>query len=171
MFKTNEELLKAIDPKLKPSYSTNIHEWMKAWTKKHSPEHLPEVWKTFDNVVLIGKSYNYGQDSSLVGVRLFQVFVDGTRANRYTCSYLHHSATQTEDFWEQYLEIGRCAYDTEHNTHFLDTENRYTYNSETNTRKCNWCGAEHKRRVEVKTTTKELVYYDKMVPQTHTVCV
>lgn len=41
---TTHELARAIHPSKKPSFSPNLHRWMKDWAKRH-PEHmLPEVW-------------------------------------------------------------------------------------------------------------------------------
>lgn len=45
----------------------------------------------------------------------------------------------TKDFWEKYIDIGRCIY--EHGVWIVDDEDRYTYSDATH-RKCNWCGKE-----------------------------
>lgn len=61
----------------------------------------------------------------------------------------------TEQFWEKYIEIGRCIYD--HHYWLQDEEERYVYIDEEH-RKCNWCGKEqHKKIVTHTYETKQWV--------------
>lgn len=54
----------------------------------------------------------------------------------------------TEQFWEKYIEIGRCIYD---HHHWLQDENeRYSYIDEKH-RKCNWCGKEQHEEITTHT--------------------
>lgn len=52
----------------------------------------------------------------------------------------------TNWFWNEYIIIGRCIWDREHNRRLLNDENRFTYVN--NTRKCNWCGQWQHREIE-----------------------
>lgn len=53
----------------------------------------------------------------------------------------------TKEFWEKYIEIGRCIYG-KYSFGLQDDEDRYTYYDDTH-RKCNWCGKEE--HLETKT--------------------
>lgn len=53
----------------------------------------------------------------------------------------------TKEFWEKYIEIGRCIYG-EHPFGLQDDDGHYTYYDSTH-RKCNWCGKEE--HLETKT--------------------
>jgi phenylpropionate dioxygenase-like ring-hydroxylating dioxygenase large terminal subunit len=55
----------------------------------------------------------------------------------------------TEQFWEKYIEIGRCIYGN-HPYGLQDDEERYTYIDDKN-RRCDWCGKEE--HLETKTVT------------------
>lgn len=54
----------------------------------------------------------------------------------------------TEQFWNKYVEIGRCIYD--HHFWLQDEENRYTYIDDTH-RICNWCGQEQHEETVIHT--------------------
>ena len=59
----------------------------------------------------------------------------------------------TEEFWNKYIEIGRCIYD--HHYWLRDEEQRYTYLDPYH-RRCNWCGQEqHEETVTYTTERKE----------------
>lgn len=53
----------------------------------------------------------------------------------------------TEWFFREYLRIGRCIFDREHNGLWLGSEGRFTQINR-NSRKCNWCGQHQRRRIE-----------------------
>lgn len=57
----------------------------------------------------------------------------------------------TYEFWNKYIEIGRCIYGCDR--WIQNDENKYTYISDTH-RKCNWCGKEEKL-IEKTYTRKE----------------
>lgn len=50
-----------------------------------------------------------------------------------------HYVEVTKEFFDKYIEIGRCIYG--HYNWLPNDENRYTYINDTH-RKCNWCGKE-----------------------------
>lgn len=167
-FTTTKELAAAINPRLNPSYSPNLHKWVKHWAKSH-PEHmLPEVWLENDGMKLLRIGFQSREkiermDCGFIGVRLNAVLCNGTSANkeRGWFTYLGPgNMTHIADFWERYLQIGRCAIDTEHSKHFLESEGRYVMDGDTRT--CTWCGAQHKRRI--KTITKEIEHFDPVAP-------
>lgn len=163
---TTHELARAIHPSKKPSFSPNLHKWVKHWAKTH-PEHmLPEVWLENDGLKLLRIGYqSRGEKESktcgFVGVRLNAVLCNGTSANKERGWFTNlgpGNMTHIADFWERYLQIGRCAIDTDHKTGFIGDEGRYVMAGKIRT--CTWCGAQHKLRIEKKVTTKLIEHYD-----------
>lgn len=58
----------------------------------------------------------------------------------YYLGYKHsHFVEVTKEFYEKYIEIGRCI--SGHLGYLSNTDERYTYLDDTH-RKCNWCGKE-----------------------------
>ena len=43
-----------------------------------------------------------------------------------------------QDFWERYIQIGRCTIDTKHEWFFINSDDRYIMNRSIRT--CTWCG-------------------------------
>lgn len=75
--------------------------------------------------------------------------------DKYTiCCYLCNKKSEfvnvTEEFFEKYIEIGRCIYGD--HCHMQDEETRYTYIDPTH-RRCNWCGKEQEEIEVTQTTT------------------
>lgn len=52
----------------------------------------------------------------------------------------------TDEFWKLYEQIGRCTFDRDHRMHFINDDDRYTMIG--STRRCNWCGQWHERKLE-----------------------
>jgi hypothetical protein len=66
----------------------------------------------------------------------------------YLCNKESEFVNVTKEFFEKYIEVGRCIYD---NHYWLqDEETRYTYIDPIH-RKCNWCGKEQEE-IEVSRT-------------------
>lgn len=53
----------------------------------------------------------------------------------------------TDEFWNKYIEIGRCLFIRHDGCCQDDNNTRFTYIDE-NTRKCNWCGKIENKRIE-----------------------
>lgn len=78
--------------------------------------------------------------------------IHGGRGSQETFSYIGPKCTKyvevTKEFYEKYIEIGRCIYG--HRLHLQDDEDRFTYLDDKH-RKCNWCG--HEEHLVTKTYT------------------
>lgn len=76
----------------------------------------------------------------------------GGRGSQETFSYIGYKCSNyievTKEFYEKYIEIGRCIYG--HGMRIADDEGRFTY-LEDKHRKCNWCG--HEEHLVEKTYT------------------
>ena len=162
-----KELAAAIRPKLKPSYSPNLHKWLAHWSKHH-PQHLvPGVWRCEQGMLRIGyqsRTDNEREDCGFIGVRLNAVLCNGVSANKERGWFTNlgpGNMTEIDDFWPRYIAIGRCAIDTEHKTSFVGDDDRYTTAADIRT--CNWCGARHRVRIEIQTHTKEIVHHDPII--------
>ena len=99
---------------------------------------------------------DYHYSSCISGESL--VSLVGSESDKYTnfcysCNPSTHFINVTEQFFEKYIEIGRCIYDK--HCWLEDEENRYTYIDDTH-RKCNWCGVvQHKEIIVHSYNTEE----------------
>lgn len=55
----------------------------------------------------------------------------------------------TDWFWNEYIRIGRCIWDSNHSGWLAKDDNRFTYVGK-NSRRCNWCGKWHHREIKKK---------------------
>lgn len=158
------ELVKLTSPTIKPSYSPNLHKFLKTWISRLPDYYAPQVWRTNDvGTLMIGRHYQDDpvETASFSGLMLYRVLGVGAKAFNEKACFMHltpKAMTELPNFWERYLEIGRCAIDGDHTTHFMQSEGRYQL--EGNTRTCTWCGAKHTRHVETKTYTKEIEHFE-----------
>lgn len=155
------ELAKAINPKSKPSYSPNLHKWVSHWAKGHPDYLVPQVYRDLEsgNMLRIGYQSREATEPhtcGFVGVRLGAVLCHGSAANKergWFTTLGPGNMVHIADFWDRYFEIGRCAIDTSHTKSFIGSEGRYLLSAEL--RSCTWCGAQHRRRIEIKTVKVE----------------
>lgn len=71
----------------------------------------------------------------------------------YICKDCSRFADVTKEFYEKYIEIGRCIYG--HGVWISDDEERYTY-IDPEHRRCNWCGKEEHLEKKVVTYTRDV---------------
>lgn len=78
--------------------------------------------------------------------------IQGGRGSQETFSYIGHKCSNyievTKEFFEKYIEIGRCIYG--HGVWITDDEDRFTYLDDKH-RNCKWCG--HEEHLVEKTYT------------------
>lgn len=78
--------------------------------------------------------------------------IHGGKGSQKTFSYMNYKCSNyievTKEFYEKYIEIGRCIYG--HGIWIADDEERFTYR-DVKHRKCNWCG--HEEQLVEKTYT------------------
>lgn len=162
------ELVKLIDPKLSQSYSPNLHKYVKRFAKEMRDHRFPDVYQDckkeglFAGCLYIGYMDTQEGPNGFVGARLNRVLVNGSsvygRERGWFIGLGPDNMTHIADFWDRYLQIGRCAIDTNHTQWFIGDNGRYVMNGDIRT--CTWCGAKHKRRIEIKTYTKEIEHFD-----------
>lgn len=166
---TNKELARATHPSKKPSFSPNLHRFLKKWAKTSPSQCSPEVWTDSEGTKWIGHMDPIaapGQLSGFIGVRLMRVLCDGAVAYHHRgwwSSLGPGNMTHVTDFWDRYLQIGRCAIDTVHRQSYIGDEGRYILTGKIRT--CTWCGAQHKLRIEKKVTTRLIEHYDPITPK------
>lgn len=133
-----------IHPKLKPSYSPNLHKFVRRWNFRRKGLIQPEVWADHsDGSLWIGyqdsDKLNDGKTSGFIGSRLVSALCVGAKAEIFWHTKLGiGNMTNIPDFWERYIQIGRCAIDTKHEEFFINSDERYILNR--NIRTCTWCG-------------------------------
>lgn len=78
--------------------------------------------------------------------------IQGGGCSQETFTYIGYKCSNytevTKEFFEKYIEIGRCIYG--HGVWIADDEDRFTYLDDKH-RKCNWCG--HEEHLVEKTYT------------------
>lgn len=162
------ELVKRIDPKINPSYSPNLHKYVKRFAKEMGDWKFPDIYQDckeeglFAGCLYIGYMDSTEGPNGFVGARLNRVLCSGAsvygRERGWFIDLGPSNMRRIDGFWDKYFAVGRCAIDSDHKTYFVGDEGRYTLDGDI--RVCNWCGAKHKRRIEVKTYTKEIEHFD-----------
>lgn len=156
---STNELIKAINPTIKPSFSPNLHKFLKAWRRRLPDYYMPEVWNDPETkMLMIGCHYKDEpiERASFGGLRLYSALCHGAKAYQEKACYMHLIPSKMEhitEFWERYLDVGRCAIDHEHKQWFIGGEGRFVMDGDVRT--CTWCGLKHQRHIEVITTRKE----------------
>ncbi|MBU2765817.1 hypothetical protein HAP94_06305 [Acidithiobacillus ferrivorans] len=134
--------LAAINPRNGPQFSPNLHRFLrnrgKAWAN------TCRVFRDADNVLWIG-SLDYGW---LHGARLMGVLCHGTleRVMAHVPSIgFRGDLQEITSFWADYMRIGRCALDPEHQKSFVGDETRWAVSDDGHHRSCLWCGNAHQK--------------------------
>lgn len=168
--------LKRIRPKnIKKSdkYSKAIYKYLKehpyyrrVWFDKSAyDEELRLIKVDFDvNNINLRKMY-FGMPDSPESICItgtcINGLIQGDRGSQTTYSYIGYENSQyievTEEFFEKYIEIGRCIYG--HGLWIADDEERYTYSDEIH-RKCNWCGKEEHLEIKTFSYTRDIWVVD-----------
>ena len=122
--------------KIKPTnkkYSPNLYKWLSA--KRNRYMRQSKVYKDNKENLWIGILNN----NELTGARLVGVLCNGEKQN--VCFWGEiFGLVDVVNFWDQYIEKGRCDIDPEHMTSFIDDQSRWKTTDQT--RECLWCGKE-----------------------------
>jgi len=98
-----------------------------------------------EGALFIGAPYNqHPDDTDFSGALLMSVLSRGTDATSYCHVGAAKSLEVVERFWDNYLKIGRCTIDPEHQMHFID-QNRYRFSGDVRT--CLWCDASQRKNL------------------------
>lgn len=142
-------MIKNIAPSISPAFSPNLYRWLKAYGHAYDDGGVAEtvyrvvpdtrLAKEFGaSALFIGCPYEqYEGDTDFSGSLLISVLCNGSQAKRFCYAGAAPSLVQVEGFWDNYLSIGRCAIDTEHNEHFYSVDR---YIGDSLKRTCLWCG-------------------------------
>lgn len=159
-----------INPKKSPAFSPNLFRWMKWHCHELSSGGVSDtVYRVKANTPLaehygvgtlfIGSPYNqYEGDADFSGERLIAVLCNGKSAGSFCFPGAMKSLEEVKDFWSQYLKIGRCAIDPEHQENFYRADR---YRLIDDIRECLWCGEKH--RAVSKTTTSSMIVFERLL--------
>jgi len=78
----------------------------------------------------------YMDGRNFIGVRLMAALCQGTKAGSACYLGMGQDLCVVENFWKQYLAVGRCAIDPGHREYFM--ADRYAVVDGQKT--CRWCG-------------------------------
>lgn len=142
--------LKNLAPSRSPGFSPNLHRWLRACgTGRHQGLVLDTVYQVQAGsnlsrsigagTLVVGQPYAaYAGDKDVSGVRLIEVLVNGTQAGRFCLVSAADSLEPVSDFWARYQKVGRCAFDPNHQEHFMGADRYMTVDG---VKTCLWCGA------------------------------
>lgn len=128
--------LEEINPKNHEKYSENLYKWL-----KKNKNFLPgvNVYKNIkENKLYIG-CFNETHDTNFWGAGLNAVLCKMSNDLFRLHEILISDFVVIENFWEDYIKIGRCAIDVDHTMSFLNSDNRWKYTNDGNTKSCTWC--------------------------------
>ena len=132
---------KDIAPAKGEKYSPNLHKWLSQRGKEHRAE-TSKVFCAPDGGLWIGM---IDDDIFLIGCRLMAVLCSGAKAESMAYPLKQIGPLEeAADFWERYLEVGRCAIDQKHTMSFVGDETRWLVDGDR--RECMWCGRAKQRR-------------------------
>lgn len=153
--------LKQIAPSISAAFSPNLYRWMRA--KGHFYKDggvLQTVFRVKPGTTLaqefgagtlmIGYAGDQGENG-FIGIRLIAALCHGTKAGSFYYVGMAAMLDEVADFWEQYMQVGRCAIDPDHKEGFMG--DRFTLDGDTRT--CLWCGAKHDRVMTPRTVFVE----------------
>lgn len=148
--------LSIVNPIHSAKFSPNLYAFLTAPANKALAQRA-RVWCDEDGVLYIG----YFDDTDLlIGARLSQVLCYGRKA-QVTCPINLGGLAEVEDFWDAYIEDGRCAIDVAHKEAFINDDSRWKV--EGDTRKCMWC-FKHTQKLFTKLVTKESKEWRQLEP-------
>lgn len=150
--------LNLIKPKIKnesDKYSWNLYKYLKKYP--NSKVYYDKINSFTDNEQMYNKDNLTKNDviigniceNSIVGVTLSQLLMKVPSMQFWYGGAKKTHVDITNQFFNDYIEIGRCLFDSTHDGWLRNTDNRFTYINDEQ-RKCNWCGIEqHKEKKEV----------------------
>lgn len=146
----NDLCFKQIDPKNGLKYSPNLFKWLKNRDHK-SRAWLIRVYREKCGTLWIG---HIDTDLSFFsGTRLMSVLCEGGRAGSYAIGgELPGRLSEVTDFWERYMQDGRCAIDTDHIMSFVGDISRWLTDGDIRT--CCWCGKVSQKLIKYTMTTE-----------------
>lgn len=129
--------LDKIAPKRHQKYSPNLYKWLK---RNPGIAAQAQVWRE-DNTKDLWIGFLGDDCLYWTGAMLMQVLCTGAKHSTGSYSFKQFKGMNVvENFWKEYIRIGRCAIDPEHKVWFLNSDTRYV--GTTTGRKCQWCGQE-----------------------------
>ena len=144
--KPNKLVLSDINPDNGSKFSPNLFKFLSASRNKIQALYA-QVWVDADGVLYLGWR---DEAKSFFGCQLMQVLCNGTRTQTWCIERL--KLKLLNNFWEEYLRIGRCAIDTAHAMPFAVNNPNVSLDSERwdekpTVRTCRWCGHKQKKQI------------------------
>lgn len=141
--------LKQISPTCSAAFSPNLYRWMKRYGHAYLDGGVAEsVFRVrpeskfakefLAGTLFIGCPFDQHEgDTDFSGTLLMGVLCRGSKARRYCYAGGMDSLELVEGFWDDYLRVGRCAIDPDHEQDFHGSER---YSVAGGVRNCLWCG-------------------------------
>lgn len=154
--------LESIAPSMSASFSPNLYKYLKKKGIFYSnggllqsvyvvqPDTKAAKWFGAGSLML-----GYWDEDFFVGTQLMSILCMGTKAESaaHACG---NGMTILEGFWDNYLKIGRCAIDPDHQEHFMS--DRFQENE--GGRECLWCGHQQ-RKVAISRVVHDTIWKTK----------
>lgn len=146
--------LATIQPIDNGKYSPYFHQWLQR--NKNHPHRFSHVFEMHNRIdgnafnphwstscIIIGHG-EFNPDGSIEGIggcRLSEILHGKKTPQSWWFTKAFGLRDITEQFWETYQRIGRCAWDHDHGRHMIGDQHRFEKTGE-NTETCTWCGRE-----------------------------
>lgn len=134
----NDLNIDAIHPRNGAKFSPNLHEFLSCRRERLAVRYA-RVYIDKDGVLWLG----YLDEGYLIGARLMQILCNGRKTETFAFGNLGR-LIEVPEFWQRYMEVGRCAIDTQHQMFFVGDDTRWSVAGDV--RKCLWCGNATQRR-------------------------
>lgn len=125
-----------IHPRKGAKFSPNLHKFLSSRYNANMRKYA-HVYRDADGTLWIG----FPDDYFLIGRRLASVLCSA-EGQIFAHSNLG-PLTEVTDFWANYVRVGRCAIDSEHQHSFINDETRWEVHGDS--RSCLWCGKVHQK--------------------------
>lgn len=161
------ELLNKIKPtneKISDKYSSNLYKFIKKYKNKYTKVFFHPIsnWDgsevKLDMNNLDGSQVYIGEisDEDMTGKSLMNILT-GQKIYTVHCYYniKNDLINITDEFWDKYVDVGRCLFIGHNGWYQDDCNTRFTYLDD-KTRKCNWCEKIQHKRIEEMVRKKEI---------------
>lgn len=115
--------IQKVNPALSDKYSPNLFRYLKRLAKEGARPPI-QFFRDKEGCIWLGHKDNF-QKHGFRGGKLMHILTGITKKPELRST--HGNIKQDKTLWSQYVEKGRCTFDPNHTTHFLNSDSRYNF--------------------------------------------